>query len=226
MATLDPTEEGFVDFTYQGETYQTWYKTYGDIKDTSHTPLIILHGGPGMSHDYLISMSDLTPLANIPTIFYDQVGNARSTHITDKPKSFWTVEIFVEELENIINHLGISKSFDIYGHSWGGILASEFEVRKKPVGLRRLILSNTLAAYHLWKESMAELVKKFPADVQEGLEKGMEDPERYKVALEKFKGVHNCPIDPRPKEYLDSMEWVFGPKGNPAVIASGYVAIS
>ena len=78
----------------------------------------------------------------------------------------------------------------------------------------------------MFEESMTELVKKFPADVQEGLEKGMEDPERYKVALEKFKGVHNCPIDPRPKEYLDSMEWVFGSKGNPAVIASGYVVMS
>ncbi|KAK7676301.1 hypothetical protein QCA50_020755 [Cerrena zonata] len=137
MATINPTEEGTIDFTYQGETYQTWYKVYGDIKNSSRTPLVVLHGGPGMSHDYLIPMSDLTPLANIPTIFYDQVGNARSTHIKDKPKTFWSAEIFVEELENLLKHFGISESFDLYGHSWGGILATEFEVRKQPAGLRK-----------------------------------------------------------------------------------------
>lgn len=107
MATIEPTTVGIIDFTYQGETYQTWYKTYGNIKNSSRPPLVILHGGPGMSHDYLIPMSDLTPLANIPTIFYDQVGNARSTHIRGKPKTFWNIEIFVDELENLIDHLGI-----------------------------------------------------------------------------------------------------------------------
>lgn len=221
MAIIDPTQEGTVDFTYQGETYQTWYKVYGDLKNSSRTPLVVLHGGPGMSHDYLIPMSDLTPLANIPTIFYDQVGNARSTHIRDKPKTFWTAEIFVEELENLLNYLGIIESFDLYGHSWGGILASEYEVRKKPAGLRRLVLSNTLATYSLWKDSMKELVKTFPADIQDALAKGMADPERYRSALETFQGVYNCPIEPRPQPYIDSFEWVFGSHGNPAIVASG-----
>ena len=221
MATIDPSTIGTVDFAYQGETYQTWYKVYGDLKNTSRPPIIILHGGPGMSHDYLLPMSDLCSIANIPTIFYDQVGNARSTHITGKPKSFWTVELFVEELDNLINHLGISQSYDLYGHSWGGILATEFEVRKKPAGLRRLVLSNTLAAFSLWKQSMRNLMQIFPADVQEALTKGMTDPDRFGPALQKFQSVYHCRIDPRPKEYADSVNWVFGPHGNRDIVASG-----
>lgn len=214
MATINPTAVDTVDFTYQGETYQTWYKVFGDLKNSSQIPLVILHGGPGMSHDYLLPLSDLTSLANIPTIFYDQVGNARSTHIRGKPKSFWSVELFVEELENLINHLGISESFDLYGHSWGGMLACEFEVRKQPAGLRRLVISNSLAAFSLWKESMKNLAQIFPADVQEALIKGVSDPERFGPAMQKFQSVYHCRLDPRPKEYVESVGWASGPHRN------------
>ena len=46
--------EGKIDFKVGSETYQTWYKTYGDVKNSKHRPLVLVHGGPGMSHHYLL----------------------------------------------------------------------------------------------------------------------------------------------------------------------------
>lgn len=68
---------------------------------------------------------------------------------------------------------------------------------------------------------MKNLMQDFPTDIQEALIKGMEDPERYRPALEKFQGVYACPVEPRPKEFVDSLDWVYGPEGNPDIVASG-----
>ncbi|KAG6843273.1 hypothetical protein H0H93_001583, partial [Arthromyces matolae] len=121
-----PYTDGKIDFTYQGETFQTYYKLFGDVKGSQTTPLIVLHGGPGLVHDYLVPFSDLTSKFGRPVILYDQLGNGLSTHLKEKPPTFWTVDLFIDELVNVINHFSIQDSFNLAGHSWGGILASEF----------------------------------------------------------------------------------------------------
>ncbi|KAK7688222.1 hypothetical protein QCA50_008592 [Cerrena zonata] len=217
MATIQPTQEGTIDFPYNGETYQTFYKVFGDLKNTTRTPLVVLHGGPGLSHDYLLPISDLATTANIPVILYDQVGNARSTHLKEKPPTFWTLDLFIDELINLLKHFGIYDSFDLLGHSWGGILGSEFEVRRQPAGLKHLILSDSLAASALWGKSNMELMQSMPKEVQEGLGVGMKDPAKFWAALQEFHKVYGCTVKPTPQEYLDSMNWVFGPTGDPTV---------
>lgn len=59
-------------------------------------------------------------LHSIPIVFYDQIGNGESTHIKDKPADFWNPELFMDELDNLLKHLGIYENFDLLGHSWGG----------------------------------------------------------------------------------------------------------
>lgn len=211
--------EGTIPFVYQGETHQTWYKIFGDLTASTRTPLVALHGGPGLSHDYLVSLGDLTN-SGVPVILYDQIGNGHSTHLRDKPKSFWTIDLFIDELVNLLTHFKIIDKFDIIGHSWGGMLGTEFEVRRQPAGLQRLILTNSLASMSLWNESNVLLRKNFPKDVQEGLEAGMSDPKRYTEALLKFHAVHGCTIKPTLKEYLYSLERVFGPDGDPTVVGA------
>jgi pimeloyl-ACP methyl ester carboxylesterase len=78
---------------------------------------------------------------------YDQVGCGRSTHLPEKfgDGSFWTIDLFLSELENLLSHLGIQDDYDLLGQSWGGILASELAVRQ-PTGLKKLILANALAS--------------------------------------------------------------------------------
>ncbi|KAI0748166.1 proline iminopeptidase [Daedaleopsis nitida] len=218
MATLTraPMVEGTIPFTYQGETYRTYYKIFGDLVNRTRCPLVALHGGPGLSHDVLLPISDLAD-ASIPVIFYDQIGNARSTHLKEKPATFWTIDLFIDELENLIKHFEIHDGFSLVGHSWGGILASEFEVRRQPPGLQKLVLTDSLAAISLWNKSNLQLVTSFPVHVQEGLMGGMKNPNAYQAALREFHAVHGCLVKPTPQEFLYSMDQVFGEKGDPTV---------
>lgn len=218
MPAVQPTKEGTIDFPYAGETYQTYYKVFGDIKDQTRTPLVVLHGGPGLSHDYLLPIANLTTTTGTPIIFYDQIGNARSTHLKDKPRTFWTIDLWVDELTNLLNHFGIADSFDILGHSWGGILGSEYEVRKQPPGLRHLILSNSLAKYELWVKSNEQLIQTLSKEAQEALGEGRDkDGERFRAGLFELHSRYGCLVQPFPKEYVYSLDQIFGSEGDTTV---------
>jgi pimeloyl-ACP methyl ester carboxylesterase len=123
------------------------------------------YAASGLSHDYLVSLADLAESApSIPVIFYDQIGTGRSTlhngaPASAKDKSFWTIELHIQELLNLVTHLKIADSYDLYGHSWGGILSMELAVRMHPAGLRHLVLANTLASMALWNESVGQRVQ-------------------------------------------------------------------
>ncbi|KAF8960215.1 proline-specific peptidase [Flammula alnicola] len=212
--------DGKIDFKYNGETFQTYFKLFGDLANRTRTPLIFLHGGPGLVHDYLVPFAELTEKYNVPVIIYDQLGNGLSTHLKDKPPTFWTVDLFIDELVNLLTHFSIQDDFDLGGHSWGGILASEFEVRRQPKGLKHLILSDSLASSALWNQSNMQLMQTFPKEVQEGLGGGMKNPEKFWSALQEFHSVYGCTIKPFPKEYLYTMEQVFGPNGDPTVASA------
>ncbi|KAJ2984523.1 hypothetical protein NUW54_g10479 [Trametes sanguinea] len=139
MSSANPTQEGHIDFPYQGETHQTYYKIFGDLQNRTRPPVVVLHGGPGLSHDYLLPHYDLTE-QSFPVIFYDQIGNARSTHLPDKPPTFWTIDLFLDELENLLKHFGIQDEYHIIGHSWGAMMFSEFVTRRPHTGLRKLVV--------------------------------------------------------------------------------------
>jgi len=93
-------------------SYETWYIIFGEIANPKQLPLIVLHGGPGAGHDYLRSLGELSSIAGIPIIMYDQVGCARSTHIRDAPPGTFMIELFLDELQNLLVTLGV-KEYDI-----------------------------------------------------------------------------------------------------------------
>ena len=174
--------EGEVDFQphKDGPTYQTWYKVYGDL-NSGRSPLVILHGGPGACHDYLLPFTDLSTHYGIPVVFYDQLGNGHSTHLREKKcdTSFWTERLFLDELANLTHHLKLNqRGYDLYGQSWGGMLGAT-HASSQPQGLRRLIIANSPASIKLWVEGVTELKKKLPEDVQEVIER-CEREEDYK----------------------------------------------
>ncbi|KAF8055311.1 proline iminopeptidase [Lyophyllum atratum] len=206
--------DGFIAFTVNGETYQTWYRLSGRIGDGRNPPLIVAHGGPGLSHDYLLPLSDLA--VDRAVILYDQLGSSRSTHLKDKPQSFWTIDLFLDELDNLLHHFDIHNKFDLLGHSWGGILGLEYEVRRH-TGLQHLIVTNSLASMALWNEANAKLMAAFPKDTQEALQKGFADRIAYRAALSAFYDVHGCVVKPTPKEFGHSLDQVFGADGDPTV---------
>jgi len=167
---------------------------------------VVVHGGPGLSHDYLLPLKDLA--ITRPVIFYDQIGSARSTHLKTKPESFFTMDLFLAELTNLLTTLGISDNYDFLGHSWGGILGSEWAVTK-PHGLNKLILSDSLPSIELWSESQVQQLAEFPKEVQEGLRAGFDDVPKYRAAMDVFFAVHGCTVKPWPREMNTSFEYLF-----------------
>ncbi|KAI1502659.1 proline-specific peptidase [Biscogniauxia marginata] len=208
--------EGTVEFPVRGlpEPCQTWYKVVGDLADSKKTPLIVLHGGPGACHDYLLPLTDLAP--SVPLVFYDQIGNGRSTHLPEKAgdEDFWSVALFKDELDNLIAHLGLKqRPINLYGHSWGGILAVEWAATStNAVNLQHLVISNSLASMEVWKIGIAALRKQLPEDVRAVLDRAEENQDfespEYEAAVKVFYKRHLSLSRPWPaKEVQDALDW-------------------
>ncbi|KAL0578387.1 hypothetical protein V5O48_003608 [Marasmius crinis-equi] len=194
-----------------GKPCKTWYTVYGD--HTKSRPLVALHGGPGASHDYLNTLSSLKRTHGIPVVLYDQVGNGKSTHLPEKAgdTSFWTVDLFLKELDNLLSHFGIQDDYDLLGHSWGGMLAACHAVRR-PAGLKHLIIASSPASMELWVLAQNELRTKLDPRVQEILTKheeaGTTKSKEYEDAVDVFYKRHLCTMDPWPETVSTSMGWI------------------
>lgn len=188
--------EGFAPF----REWQTWYRITGDI-GSGKAPLIVAHGGPGCTHDYVDSFKALATDGRA-VIHYDQIGNGRSTHLRDKGADFWTVALFLDELHNLIAHLGL-REYDLLGQSWGGMLGAEFAVTR-PEGLRALVIADSPASMALWVQEANRLRAALPPDVQAVLtqheQAGTTDSDAYRAATEVFYARHVCRIVPNPPE--------------------------
>ena len=97
--------EGVVAFPFADDNAETWYRVTGELSADRPAPLIALHGGPGATHDYLLALADLADRRAV--VHYDQLGNGRSTHYPDRGAEFWRPELFVRELHNLVDALGI-----------------------------------------------------------------------------------------------------------------------
>jgi len=188
--------EGYADF----REHRTWFRVTGDL-NSGRLPLIIAHGGPGCTHDYVDSFKDLAATRRA-VVHYDQLGNGRSTHLPEAPSDFWTVELFLAELNNLIAHLGI-RDYALLGQSWGGMLGAEHAVRQ-PVGLKALIIANSPASMALWCQAAKELRQALPAEVQATLQRhedaGTTESAEYRAASDVFYARHVCRIQPMPAE--------------------------
>jgi L-proline amide hydrolase len=191
------TTEGYAPYL----DYQTWYRITGDLA-SGKPPLIVAHGGPGCTHDYVDSFKDIAATGRA-VIHYDQVGNGKSTHLPDKGGDFWTVEFFKAELHNLIDHLGIRGGYCLLGQSWGGMLGAEFSV-DQPAGLKALVIANSPAAMVTWISEANRLRDALPADVQATLllheQAGTTDSEEYTKATDVFNERHVCRVVPMPPE--------------------------
>ncbi len=181
--------------------YKTWYRITGDLA-SGKPPLIVAHGGPGCTHDYVDSFKDIAATGRA-VIHYDQVGNGKSTHLPEKGADFWTVPFFRTELHNLIDHLGIRDGYCLLGQSWGGMLGAEFAV-ERPAGLKALIIANSPAAMKTWISEANRLRADLPADVQATLlrheEAGTTDSADYMEATDVFNQRHVCRVVPMPDE--------------------------
>ena len=117
--------------------FNVWTKRVGNNPTKK---VLLLHGGPGANHEYFQAIDSYFPKESIEYYYYDQLGSSFS----DKPKdqSLWTIERFVDEVEQVRLALGLDENnFIILGHSWGGILGLEYALKHQN-RMKALIISN------------------------------------------------------------------------------------
>jgi len=204
--------EGTIPFGLDGEEAWTWYRVTGELRPgdpTAPAPLVVLHGGPGAAHDYLLTLTDLA--GERAVVHYDQLGNGRSTHFPGRGAEFWTVELFVRELRNLVRALGIDGRHHVLGQSWGGFLAQEYALTQ-PTGLRALVLADTAASFPDFVAEANRLRALLPPEVDETLrrheEAGTTDDPEYAAACEVFYRRHVCRLEPWPDEVAEAFAWI------------------
>ncbi|MHB1501613.1 MAG: proline iminopeptidase-family hydrolase [Candidatus Dormibacteria bacterium] len=191
---------------------ETYYVIAGALPngDDGPPPLLTLHGGPGATHEYLLALGDLARSGRA-VVFYDQLGNGRSTHLPQRGADFWTVELFRDQLNSLIDHLGIGGRYHLLGQSWGGFLAQEHAL-ERPAGLRSLILSDTAASFPAFVREANRLRQQLPVEVEATLrrheEAGSTDDPEYEAACQVFYKRHLCRLDPWPEEVQSSFQWM------------------
>ncbi|MFB8107466.1 proline iminopeptidase-family hydrolase [Streptomyces sp. NPDC056007] len=204
--TVAPSSKGTVRF---GE-HETWYRVTGDLS-SPRPALVVVHGGPGSTHDYLQNLSGLAA-GGRAVVHYDQLGNGGSTHLPDRGTDFWTVDLFAAELDNLLDGLGIAGDYVLFGQSWGGMLATR-HAASRPAGLRGLVIANSPASYPLWLQEAKILRDQLPPGVNDALLRheaaGTTDSDEYHSAMRVFYERHVCRLTPWPRDYLASFFEVY-----------------
>jgi proline iminopeptidase len=135
--------------TPKGE-FRVWTRRVGN---NPRVKVLLLHGGPGATHEYFQACDSFFPGAGIEYYFYDQLGSAWSDQPDDP--DLWTVPRFVDEVEQVRVALGLDgDNFYLLGHSWGGWLAIEYAL-EHPEHLKGLVISNMMSsgpAYNAYAE--------------------------------------------------------------------------
>jgi len=188
---------------------RVWYRSNGD-QHQDRLPLLVIHGGPGMQHDYLLPLTALA--AERRVILYDQLDCGQSDHPAD-PQN-WTVERYLTEIDAIRRALGLGH-FHLYGNSWGGSLAA-VHASANPVGLASVILAAPLINTERWLADNTAYCQAMPEPHRTLLlgEAAMEDP-AYQAAVEAFYRRHLCRLDPWPEIVKRTLD-----NGNMAVYQS------
>ena len=184
--------------TPKGE-FKVWTKRFG-----SHPRirLLLLHGGPGATHEYFEALERFLGAEGVEFIYYDQLGSAYS----DQPKdeSLWTTERFVDEVEQVRQALGLDKgNFYLLGHSWGGILAVEYALAHQE-HLKGLVVSNMMMSIPEYNRYANEVLatqmdRAVVAEIRAIEKSGRFDSPRYMELLQPhFYAKHICRLEEWP----------------------------
>lgn len=190
--------EGYAPF---GE-YQTYFRIAGDLENTK-IPLLLLHGGPGSTHNYFESFDELSETGRA-IIMYDQIGCGKSSQISESET--YDAKLWVNELENLVNFLHLEK-FNLLGQSWGGMLAIIYATDISQEKINGLILSSTLSSASLWAQEEHRLIKLMPEDEQAAINQAEQannfSGNNYEKANEHFMELHAAgPFTASDPEYL------------------------
>lgn len=179
-----------------------WYGISGN-KESSDTPLIVIHGGPGMSHNYLYPLADLADQRQV--IFYDQLDAGLSER-PNNPEN-WDITRFLLEIDDLRESLDLPKVV-IFGNSWGATIAASYAANN-PAGIEKLILSSPLINTEQWLADNKIHRENLPFNVQSVMDRcekqGQESSQAYQDAVEVFYNRHFCRANPWPDYVIETM---------------------
>ena len=177
--------------------FKVWSKRVGN---NPRIKVLLLHGGPGMTHEYFEAFDSYFPRAGIEYYYYDQLGSAYSDQ-PDEP-SLWELPRFVEEVEQVRKALKLDQSnFYLLGHSWGGMLALEYAL-KYHHNLKALIISNMVPSIPAYSRYAANVL--MPAMDQKALAEikaleaagKFEDPRYEELLMQNYYVYHILRLPP------------------------------
>jgi proline iminopeptidase len=179
---------------------RVWYRTWGE---GGATPLLVLHGGPGMSSDYLHNLSVLADEREV--IVYDQLGCGRSDRPTDA--GLFVAERFLEELAQVRDVLALDE-VHMLGSSWGTALAVMYQ-STSPNGVKSLTLQGAYLSTSRWEKDNETLLRAMP-DIEKVIRShrraGFTSCPEYAAALYEVYRRHMCRLDPWPDDLHRSYE--------------------
>lgn len=199
-------------------TFKVWTKRVGN---NPKMKVLLLHGGPGFTHEYFESFDGYFPNEGIEYIYYDQLDSYYSDQPNDS--TLWTTEHFVEEVEQVRQALNLNKdNFYLYGHSWGGILAMEYALKYQD-NLKGLIISNMMASIPEYEKYAAEVLgSQLPPEVYKEIKEmeannDFENPKYLELAMNYYYTEHilRMPLEEWPEplnrafKHLNSKIYVF-----------------
>lgn len=182
-----------------------YYKLY---KGNTNRKLMVLHGGPGGTHDYLIPLADLANYG-ITVLFYDQFGCGRSDDPDDPSK--YVIDYGIEEAEEMRRQVFGDEKVVLLGHSYGGALAIAYALKYQD-NLKGLIISSGLSSVPLTVREMRRLINEMPEEYRRAIEKyeavGDYNNPEYKKAVEYFYRQHLLRMDEYPEPVRKTFEYI------------------
>ncbi len=183
--------------------HRIWYGIAGE--GAPGIPLLVLHGGPGVPHEYLLPLIGLA--SDRPVIFYDQLGCGNSEKPADTSR--YTLEYFTRELAMVREELGLDE-VHILGQSWGTMLGAEYLLNHHPAGVISLVLSAPCLSASRWDIDQRTYIMDLPNPVRDTILRHEKDHDyaspEYQDAMMTYYERHICRMDPWPDCLNASME--------------------
>ncbi|HEY6506171.1 MAG TPA: proline iminopeptidase-family hydrolase [Chitinophagaceae bacterium] len=190
-------------------TFKVWTKRFGN---NPRIKILLLHGGPAMTHEYMECFESFFPKEGFEFYEYDQLGS----YYSDQPKdsSLWTIPRFAEEVEQVRKAIGGNKdNFYVLGNSWGGILAMEYALKYQD-NMKALIVANMMASCPEYGKYAEEVLAKqikpgVLAEIRSLEVKGdFANPRYMELLIPNFYKEHLCRLEEWPDGFNRTMKHV------------------
>lgn len=191
-------------------TFNVWTKKVGEHPTVK---VLLLHGGPAMTTEYMESFGDYLPKEGYEMYYYHQLGS----HLSDQPDNddLWELDRFVEEVEQVRQALGLTKdNCYLIGNSWGGMLGMQYALKYQD-NIKALVVSNMQGSFPEYAAYNATLRSQMRPSLIDSL-KAYEDKEDYgnpdylNLVVEEYYRKHICRMDPFPDGFQRAMDHVNG----------------